>query len=284
MRPRHILSPILILPAVLVYAGCGGSLTENDIDGEIFDTISNSGYQGFAFQWTSTEIADLGLEDHNVVSFGREFDSIIEDFEFDGDYATIVRTMSGALIIDRDDGSQDRVPIRNFQTSTSVAVTEDGEGEGGGDRGWRVDAISAQHGQDGTPSTRIVRVSISWEDGEVVFEDGDEMHRTDLLTFFPGDEVTVRVVVNMDDVTGVLHLLDEAIELIDQKALFPGEKVLILENSFTAPTEPGLYYTYVDIFARDTFGDPEPEGEGGTMIDYANAAWSMPYHVNATDN
>ncbi len=275
------------LASTALLGGCGTSLSESDVDAAILDSISQSGYDGVVLQWEPGTTPGLGVPGTNVIGFGRVYDAIDENYTFGPDGTVWVeRTMSGALLLDRDDGSRSRVPIAHYESGRSLAVVEDG-GDGGGGTGWRVDAISAESGVGGDFFINIDRVIVSWADQQVVFDDTNEMYRTDLLTFFPGDEVTVTAVVNQEDVVGVLQLLDGDTELMDQLMMVAAESALVLESTYTAPLEPGRYFTYIDVFAADAFDDPGDMGEDGdgpgTLGDYAAAEWGMPYHVNANE-
>jgi hypothetical protein len=280
------------LASTLLIGGCGSSLSESDVDAAIFDSVSRSGYDGCVVEWEPGSHPGLSVPGTNVIGFGRIFDAVDERYTMGPDGTVWVeRSMSGVLLVDREDGGRSRVPLAHYESSRAISVVEDGGDGGGGGTGWQVDSISAENGiGDGDFLINIDRVIVSWADEVVVFEDTNEMYRTDRLTFFPGDEVTVQAIVNDDDVVGVLQLLDEDTEVMDQVMMTASESGLVLETTYIAPLEPGRYFTYIDVFASDAFGDPGDMGDGdgagdgpGTLGDYASAEWGMPYHVNANE-
>jgi len=92
-----------------------------------------------------------------------------------------------------------------------------------------------------------------------------------VLTFLPGQEVTVRVWVNDAAVIGVVHQLSDDVEMIEQKRLVAVPEGVEFANVYFAPSEAGRYFTYVDIFDEAAITERDAP--------YSAAAWGMPYFV-----
>ncbi len=281
MNPmRNILSTLSLVSVAALATGCGDSVLGDGIEDQIRDVVGDGGYQGQVVQWSAEE-SDLSIPDYGVRSFGRTFNSPSTTYDVsesgEGARVAITQVAAGTMVIDRDDGSTDVITI-----SHSGARLVDVEGDGS--EGWEVDQISAYDGQSDDLLTKIEQVIVSWGEERIAFDDTDEMFETDALAFFPNDEVTITVVVNAEDVLGVLHLLDSEVQVMEQKLLDDTEQLMVLQSSYIAPADPGRYFTYVDIFLLSVFGELGDIGELDDIGDYSAASWGMPYQVNGNSH
>ncbi len=278
MNPRNPLTPLIVVSLVAFSTGCGDSVFGDAIEDEIRDVVSNSGYQGHVVEWSS----GISLPDLGVRSFGRTFDRSLVTYEVseddDGASVRVTRSASGTLIIDRDDDTSDN---RSFVTHTSSRLVDL---EGGDSDGWAVNRITIHDGQSDDLLTKIERVFVSWADKTVMFDDADEFFDTNVLDFFPNDVITITVVVNTQDVLGLLHLLDSDVQVMEQKVFDETEQLMVFRSSYTAPNNPGQYFTYIDIFLLSVFDNIDDFGELDDLTDYSAASWGMPYQVNGNSN
>lgn len=259
----------LTLATGLILGGCNSGFTGDDISDLIRDGITDGGGDGVATEWPATEDGpDLAIPSTNIRSFGRTYDelSVERQISQSGDNADaeIQRIASGELTVLMLDGSEFIKEINNDSGRRFVTVTESAGGE------WIIDEISVYAGQSEDGRTEITQVAVQWGDNEIIFADPSELHPKDVLSFAPGQEVTVTVRVNETNAIGVIHQLDADVQPLTQKLL---ESVTSTElrNTYHAPATSGQYFTHVDIFERA--GVVEKEAE------YSAAAWGMPYYV-----
>ncbi|MAE68929.1 MAG: hypothetical protein CME06_00510 [Gemmatimonadetes bacterium] len=278
MNPRNPLPPLILVSLVAFSTGCGDSVFGDNIEDELRDAVSRSGYQGHVVEWSS----GISLPNLGIRSFGRTFDRSSVTYEVseddDGASVRVIRSASGVLVIDRDDDTSDN---RSFVTHTSSRLVDL---EGGDSDAWNVDRITVHDGQSDDLLTKIKRVFVSWADKNVMFEDTDEFYDIDVLDFFPNDEITITVVVNTQDVLGLLHLLDSDVQIMEQKVLDETEDVMVLRSSYIAPSNPGQYFTYIDVFLLSVFDNVDDFDELDDLADYSAASWGMPYKVNGNSN
>ncbi|MAE70366.1 MAG: hypothetical protein CME06_07860 [Gemmatimonadetes bacterium] len=256
------------MAAGLILAGCGEGLLGDSIDDLVRNGINDDGGSGVALSWDAEQSPDLAISTEGIASFGRNYDDVDTDYSIqrEGDRADaeVLRTASGELEVVLDDGSTYNKSISNDVASRNVVARENAGGK------WNLDQVSIYEGRSEDGETEIVRVTVMWGDHTVVFDDLDALHDVGVLTFAPGEEITVTVEANDSDVVGVIHQLTADVTPLSQRLLDP-VNATELRNVYNAPDEAGRYFTYVDLFDHEAITDETSP--------YSAAAWGMPYHV-----
>ncbi len=256
------------LAAGLTLGGCGEGLLGDSIDDRIRDAISDDGASGIALSWDADQSPDLAISTEGIASFGRSYDDVSTDYSIqrEGDRADaeVLRSASGELEVVLEDGSTYSKRIPNDVASRNVVARENAGGK------WNLDQVSVYEGRSEDGETEIVQVTVSWSENTVVFDDLAELHDVEILTFAPGEEITVTVQANDSDVIGVIHQLTADVKPLSQKLLDPINATEV-RKVYNAPDEAGLYFTYVDLFDHEAITDE--------TAPYSAAAWGMPYHV-----
>lgn len=268
MTRKGIYSASLALTAGLILGGCNSTLVGDNMDDQIRNGISGDGAEGIVTSWNASESPDLAVPADGIQSFGRTYANVSVNYDITQTGkiadATIGHTASGTFTAVHTDGSVVTKEITDDFGQRSVTASED---EGGN---WNVDRVSVFSGSSADGETQISKVTVSWGDQQVVFDDPATLYDRDVLTFAPNEPVTVTVTVNDGDVIGVIHQLNASVEPISHKLLEPTTAV-DLTNTYLAPSEPGQYFTYVDVFDKAAVSDTETP--------YSAAAWGMPYFV-----
>ncbi len=252
----------------LLFAGCGQGILGDSLDDLVRDAINDDGGSGIALSWNAAQSPDLAYPSAGIAAFGRSYDEVSADYavrrQGQTAEADIQRVASGEFEVLRQDGTSFTKPILSDEASRSVIALETLGGR------WNLDQVTVYQGSSADGETQIERVTVAWGENSVVFDDPAELHDTEILSFAPDQEVTVTVLINDADVIGVIHQLSAEVAPLTQKLLEPVTATEV-SNTYSAPSEPGLYFTYVDIFDEAAVTDE--------LASYSAAAWGMPYHV-----
>lgn len=254
--------------AAMIAAGCGQLPNANSTADDIRTTVTDSGAAGVATTWSGDGAPSI--PEAGVAAFGRQYTTVSVSYDVEQPdafaEAFIERMGSGELVVDYHDGGPLRKTIDSDRASRFVTLEQTDTGD------WEIQQVSVYQGTSADGSTAIEHVTVSWGDNEVTFAQADALYDWDVLTFWPGQEVTVRVMVNDPAAIGLLHQLSENVDFIEQKMLEPGDAAGELVNVYFAPEEPGDYFTYVDVFDEASVIEADAP--------YSAAAWGMPFVVS----
>jgi hypothetical protein len=268
MNRKTLSTASLALAAGLLLGGCNSTVIGDNIDDQIRDGISGDGAEGILTSWNASEAPDLSVPEDDIQSFGRTYGDVSVNYDITQNgkiaEATVERVASGVFSVVYTDGTTVTKAIADDLGRRDLTASETEGGE------WNVDRVSVFSGSSADNQTQITKVTVQWGENEMVFDDPATMHDRDVLTFAPNEPVTVTVTLNDGDVIGVIHQLANAVEPLSHK-LLASVSELELVNTYLTPSEPGQYFTYVDVFDRAAVSD--------TDTPYSAAAWGMPYFV-----
>lgn len=226
-----------------------------------------------------------GLEMLTMESFGDDDDYIYIKREYD----IIDMVMSLNLVITGDEASAEVNYFINGTFSSMTAdstvfekdISEDSgvrdlyltkDGDRGKYGGWRISDLTVLAGSSIDENLEIEEITISSSSvGTIVFDDPTEFWERDVLTFSSGEEVTITVEVNDDNIIPLVHCLTSG-ATVERKILepVPGEDRLF-RNVYEIAADSGIHHTFLDIIDRDAVISDAP---------YSAVAWGMPYWVD----
>lgn len=258
--------------AVLGASGCIVSPSDQRDEEQIWNMLNEKGF----ISAMSLLSMDDGIQgDESYQSFKRHYeeaskitrldltitgnsaDAVIE-YEFDGSfYVMYDDTTIVEKVVNGDTGSRKLLLVKNG-----------GLGRFGG---WDVDEMTVLAGSSVDERTEIEEISVSAPStGTIHFADPAQFWERRVLTFVPGEEVTVTVRVSDTAVIPVIHRLTSE-NTAEHKLLEPTPEELVFSNTYTAPVTSGIYHTFLDVIDEDSVTERDAP--------YSAAAWGMPYWI-----
>ena len=259
--------------AAIGISGCMVSPSTETDEEMIWNMLNEDGILNSVSAMNMNE--GLESEDGSYIYFQRKYnnDSMTTHFDITitGDHADAVANydLDGTFYVMYDDSTLVPKPFTGDHGTRNIYLVKRGDSSRFGGR--EVESISMLSGTSMDDIQRIERVTVeSPSIGEIVFEDTDQSWEKNVLTFAPGEKVTVTVEVNDPSVIAVLHRLTSN-NSVDRKFLEPTGEENVFSNVFTTPTAPGLYHTFVDIIDSQSILDGDAP--------YSASAWGMPYWI-----
>jgi len=193
----------------------------------------------------------------DLTVMGNSADAIVE-YEFDGSFYVMY---NDSTVVEK--------TINNDFGTRKILLAKNGRfGRFGG---WEVVEITVLAGSSLDERLSINEISVSAASiGTVNFNDPERYWERQVLTFAPGEEVTVTVTVSDPTIIPIIHRLTANNEK-EHKILEPTSEDLVFSNTYSVPTTPGVYHTFLDVIDEDTVIERDAP--------YSASAWGMPYWI-----